>query len=43
MDSDSKRMRDTRPFIFSNLKKGEGVPDIVDFIVAAGGLSSGRH
>ncbi len=43
MDIDSKRMRDTRPFIFSNLKKGEGVPDIVDFIVAAGGLSSGRH
>ena len=43
MDSDSKRMRDTRPFIFSNLKKGEGVPDIVDFIVAAGGLSSGPH
>ena len=43
MDSDSKRMRDTRPSIFSNLKKGEGVPDIVDFIVAAGGLSSGRH
>ena len=43
MDSDSKRMRDTRPFIFSNLKKGEGVLDIVDFIVAAGGLSSGRH
>ena len=43
MDSDSKRMRNTRPFIFSNLKKGEGVPDIVDFIVAAGGLSSGRH
>ena len=43
MDIDSKRMRDTRPFIFSNLKKGEGVLDIVDFIVAAGGLSSGRH
>ena len=43
MDSDSKRMRDTRPFIFSNLKKGEGVPDIVDFIVAAGGLNTWPH
>jgi urease accessory protein len=43
MDSDSKRMRDTRPFIFSNLKKGEGVPDIVDFIVAAGGLNTRPH
>ena len=43
MDADSKRMRDTRPFIFSNLKQGKGVDQIVAFIEQAGGLSSVRH
>ena len=43
MDADSKRMRDTRPFIFSNLKQGDGVDQIVAFIEQAGGLSPGRH
>jgi urease accessory protein len=38
MDRDAKRMRGERPFIFTNLKKGEGLKTIVDFIVAAGGL-----
>ena len=38
MDADSKRMRDTRPFIFSNLKQGDGVDQIVAFIEQAGGL-----
>ncbi|MEC8062307.1 MAG: urease accessory protein UreG [Pseudomonadota bacterium] len=43
MDADSKRMRDTRPFIFSNLKQGDGVDKIVAFIEQAGGLSPVRH
>ncbi|MEC7675247.1 MAG: urease accessory protein UreG, partial [Pseudomonadota bacterium] len=43
MDADSKRMRDTRPFIFSKLKQGDGVDQIVAFIEQAGGLSPVRH
>ena len=43
MDADSKRMRDTRPFIFSNLKQGDGVDQIVAFIEQAGGLSPVRN
>ena len=43
MDADSTRMRDTRPFIFSNLKQGDGVDQIVAFIEQAGGLSPVRH
>ena len=43
MDADSKRMRDTRPFIFSNLKQGDGVDQIVAFIEQAGGLTPVRH
>ena len=43
MDADSKRMRDTRPFIFSNLKQGDGVDQIVAFIEQPGGLSPVRQ
>jgi len=38
MDRDARRMRGERPFVFANLKIGEGVERIVDFIVAQGGL-----
>ena len=38
MKSDSERMRGTRPFLFSNLKKGDGVEEIIDFILDAGGV-----
>jgi urease accessory protein len=38
MDSDAKRMRGTRPFIFSNLKTGQGLDQIIDFILKSGGL-----
>ena len=38
MDRDSKRMRGARPFVFTNLKQGQGVAEIADFILAAGGL-----
>jgi urease accessory protein len=38
MDRDAKKMRGDRPFVFTNLKKGEGLATIVDFIVETGGL-----
>jgi urease accessory protein len=38
MEADTLRMRGRRPFIFSNLKSGEGVDRIVTFIVEKGGL-----
>jgi urease accessory protein len=39
MQADARRMRATRPFIFTNLKSGVGVHQIVDFIVNNGGLA----
>src|SRR5258706_2522576 len=36
MDRDAKRMRGARPFVFSNLKSGQGLRDIVDFIEREG-------
>jgi len=38
MDRDARRMRGQRPFIFSNLKNGTGVPEIERFVVDQGGL-----
>jgi len=38
MESDTKRMRGQRPFVFSNLKTGEGVPAIASFVERQGGL-----
>src|SRR5215470_14796089 len=32
MEHDAKRMRGERPFVFANLRKGEGVDEIVQFI-----------
>ncbi|MBT8147747.1 MAG: urease accessory protein UreG [Gammaproteobacteria bacterium] len=39
MDSDTRKMRGDRPFVFSNLKIGEGLDDIISFIVKEGMLS----
>ncbi|HEY6239935.1 MAG TPA: urease accessory protein UreG [Burkholderiales bacterium] len=36
MDRDAKKMRGTRPFVFSNLKSGQGLPDIIAFIEREG-------
>src|SRR5215813_7705526 len=41
MEVDATRMRRARPFIFTNLKIGEGVEDIALFIVEEGGLDQG--
>jgi len=38
MDSDTRRMRGERPFVFSNLREGKGLQEIVDFIVREGML-----
>ena len=38
MEHDSRRMRGERPFVFTNLKSGDGIERIVDFIVIQGGL-----
>ena len=38
MDSDSKKMRGERPYIFAKVKHGEGVQDIVNFVIEEGGL-----
>jgi urease accessory protein len=39
MDRDARKMRNQRPFVFSNLKSGDGVQEIVDFILRMGGLA----
>jgi urease accessory protein len=38
MESDARRMRGERPFVMTNLKTGEGLDTIVDFIVTRGML-----
>lgn len=40
MESDSKRMRGERPFVFSNLKEKLGLSTIIDFIVERGMLTA---
>ena len=39
MEADTLRMRGKRPFVFSNLKSGEGVEPIARFIIEKGGLA----
>ncbi|MCZ6846870.1 MAG: urease accessory protein UreG [Alphaproteobacteria bacterium] len=38
MDRDARKMRGDRPFLFTNLKSGTRVDDVVAFIVKTGGL-----
>jgi len=38
MDRDARKMRGQKPFIFTNIKTGQGVPEIAAFITKAGGL-----
>jgi urease accessory protein len=40
MKTDTVRMRAHRPFVFSNLKSGQGVEQIASFIIDKGGLPS---
>ena len=39
MDRDSKKMRGERPFVFANIRAGQGVEEIAAFIEKQGGLS----
>jgi urease accessory protein len=40
MERDAKRMRGERPFVFTNIRAGKGVPDVAGFITRAGGLDA---
>ena len=40
MDRDAKLMRGARPFVFSNMKSGQGLDGIIQFIVDRGMLKS---
>lgn len=39
MEADALRMRGKRPFIFTNLKSGEGADQIATFVIEQGGLA----
>ncbi|MBL8660670.1 MAG: urease accessory protein UreG [Rhodospirillales bacterium] len=41
MDRDAARMRDRRPFVFTNLKTGAGLEAVEAFILTQGGLVAG--
>ena len=38
MDRDARRMRGERPFVFANVRAGQGVAEIAGFIEKVGGL-----
>lgn len=38
MERDAGKQRGARPFVFTDLKRGEGVAEIVDFLTVNGGL-----
>jgi urease accessory protein len=38
MERDTRRMRRARPFVFTNLKTGQGAQTVADFVIAQGGL-----
>lgn len=40
MERDARRMRGDRPFVFTNLKTGEGLSEVVDFLLREGMLAS---
>jgi urease accessory protein len=42
MEREARRMRGTRPFVFANVRAGEGVAAVAEFIEEAGGLGNTR-
>src|SRR6202162_1823563 len=42
MERDARRMRGVRPFVFTNVRSGDGVDAVLDFIEEKGGLAAGR-
>jgi urease accessory protein len=39
MERDAKRMRKERPFVFTNLRRGDGVETVARFVEEKGGLT----
>jgi urease accessory protein len=39
MDRDATKMRKGRPFVFANMRAGEGIESVVEFIIQKGGLN----
>lgn len=39
MDRDAKKMRGERPYVFTNLKTGDGLGEVVSFIGRSGGIA----
>jgi urease accessory protein len=42
MDRDAKKMRGARPFVFTNLKTGQGFADVLAFVIKEGMLGTGE-
>jgi urease accessory protein len=40
MDRDAAKMRKNRPFVFANMRAGEGIESVVEFVVQKGGLDA---
>jgi urease accessory protein len=40
MERDARKMRGVRPFVFTNMRSGEGLAAVSDFIVKTGGLAA---
>ena len=40
MDTDARRMRGEKPFVFTNLKSGDGLRDVIEFIINQGMLDT---
>lgn len=40
MERDTKKMRGDRPFVFTNLKTGQGLSDVIDFVIKQGMLEA---
>lgn len=40
MDRDARKMRGTRPFVFTNLKTGQGLDTVIEFIIQEGMLAA---
>jgi len=42
MDRDARKMRGDRPFVFTNLKTGQGLDTVIDFVVKQGMLGTSK-